>query len=174
MEANAQEITVVPPYTVKLKTILEAPDIMDRVFLHIANGGDLITFCQNLDIRYSDIAEFINKDMDRIKRYSAAVKACEEWIRRRILNELAHIGLVDIRGIFNESGRMRPPGEWPEDIARAIAGVEIEDDGSTKVKLTDKIKALELIGKEMGMFVQRHAVEVKTTLEDLVSGSMGT
>lgn len=170
-------------YRDRLGKILQSPGMMNRIYAHVANGGDLISFAQNLDIRYSDIADWVTRDTDRVKIFTAAAEMGMEWVKRRILNELANIGLVDIRGIFNDTGGLRNHHEWPDEVARAIQGIEIDDkyewEGGQrvnvgqvkKVKLGDKIKALELIGKEVGMFVQKHQVKMEATLEDLVGGS---
>ena len=40
-----------------------------------------------------------------------------------------------------------------------------------KLKLWDKPRALELLMRHFGSFVERHQHEVKITLEDLVAGS---
>lgn len=173
------------PYSVRLDSILGNPATIERMFLHLANGGDLISFCQMLDVRYSDVAQWITDDAARSKRFSAACNMGQEWVKRRILNELGSIGLVDIRGLLTDSGGLRDPQEWPDDVARAVQSIEVDDifDGkgtarecigqTKKVKLTDKLRALELIGKEIGMFIDRRKLEVTTKLEDLVGGSFG-
>ena len=170
----------------KTETVLADPSTIDHLFAHIANGGDLITFCSVLQIRYSDVAAWITRDQARHKRYSEAAQMGMEWIKQRILNELRCSGMVDIRSILNKDGTVMDPSEWPEETARAIAGIEVEDNytgkgdqrekvgTTTKVKLIDKTKALEMMGKELGMFVQRNKVEVVTRLEDLVGGSFET
>jgi hypothetical protein len=184
-QVKSEIILPLKPYAVRLETILNDSQTIEKIFSHVSNGGDLITFCDIIDVRYSDIASWITEDASRYKKFSAACVMGQEWVKRRILNELGSIGLLDIRGLLNNSGSLRDPGEWPEDVARAIAGIEVDDiyDGkginrrwvgqAKKVKLTDKLRALELIGKELGMFVDRKKLEVSTKLEDLVGGSFG-
>lgn len=88
----------------------------------------------------------------------------------RVLQELARIGLSDLRGAFTPGGALLPPEYWPEDLAASIASVEvvtkpsgeIDEDGNKiiervhKLRLWDKNSALEKIGKHLGMFVERH------------------
>lgn len=175
-------VEVIPPYQARLQAFTDRPDAMDQIYAHVSNGGDMVTFAQMLDLRMSDVALWINKDFGRVKAYTAAAKAGDEWIKQRVLKELALIGTVDIRRIFRDDGGLLPPNEWPEDVARAISAVDIEElyEGTgrdrqqvgftKKIKMNDKLRALELIGKDRGMFVQKHSVVVES-LEDLVAGS---
>lgn len=172
-------------YKDRLKSILEAPDFSDEIFNHVANGGDLITLCHMKDIRYSDFALWSWRNPEIGKMLSKACDAQREWVRMRVLGELRHIALVDLRLAFNSDGSLKDPKDWPESVARALSSVETDelyglDDetgkrkriGETKkIKLNGKIDALKLIGQEFGLFVQKHQVEVVKSLEDLVSGS---
>lgn len=169
-------------YQSRLNKILTKPTFESEVYAHIANGGDLITLTENLDIRYSDLREWLLQG-NGPSMLAKAVEARQEWVKQRILNELKHIALLDIRQAFNENGSLKPPSEWPESIARALTSVETdqlfigagkdrEQVGETKkVKFNDKVKALQLMGQEFGLFVQKHKVEVVDKLEDLVEQS---
>ncbi len=84
-----------------------------------------------------------------------------------ILLELLRIARSDISEAFDKDGRMLPINEIPENCRRAIAGVEIETlyegHGSdkraigttTKIKLWDKVKALELIAKHLNLLIEK-------------------
>lgn len=95
----------------------------------------------------------------------------------RILQELARLAFLDPRKLFNESGGLRPIHELDEDTARAIAGLDhdqlFEHFGkgqakhvgtTSKVKLADKTRALQLLGQYRKLFTEK--VEV-TGLEGL-------
>jgi phage terminase small subunit len=98
-----------------------------------------------------------------------------------ILRELSRIGYSDIRAIYNENGTVKHPTEWPEDLARAIASIEVEETfegygedrvwtGYTKkVKFWPKNHGLELLGKHKVLFTEKRVVEGKLTLEDIVA-----
>lgn len=87
----------------------------------------------------------------------------------RVLQEFAKIGFSDIRALFTESGNLKSITEWSDEIAGAVASVEVvtkpggEDENGNrivehvhKLKLWDKNSALEKIAKHLGMFVERH------------------
>ena len=110
----------------------------------------------------------------------------------RVLLELSRIAFNDPRRMFRSDGTLKPPGEWDDDTAAIISGLEVEErrplvedaeeqpaderqepqphGGSLrrrrrsvsahlhKVKRLDKLTALELLGKHLGMF--REKVEV--------------
>lgn len=149
----------------------------------MANGGDLIEFSRSLKIRYSDLAAWITGNEGNFKIYSKAIEASEEFIRKRVLNELSHMAFFDLREAYNDDGTLKKPKDWPDSVARALAGVEVEElfegtgkerecvGDTSKIKLHDKIKALTLIGQEHGMFIQKVKHEGTLKLEELVGGS---
>jgi len=82
----------------------------------------------------------------------------------RVLEEYSRLAFLDIRDAFDEEGNLIPITEMPEDIARAIGGIEVsslklgEDNELTKlskIKLIDKRGALQDLGKYLKMFIDR-------------------
>jgi phage terminase small subunit len=102
----------------------------------------------------------------------------------RILLELFRIATVDITQAFDEMGQLKPLSEIPEDVRRAISGLEVNEifDGqgdqktaiglAKKIKFAEKTKAAELLGKHFKLFSERLEVSGKLSLEDLVAGSI--
>jgi phage terminase small subunit len=96
-------------------------------------------------------------------------RAMEERLRKigvradRVLTEIARVAFSDLRKLYNEDGSLKLPSEWDDDEAAAIAGVEVLEEFSgrgedrtlvgftKKVRLFDKIKALELLSKHLGI-----------------------
>ena len=76
----------------------------------------------------------------------------------RVLNELAKIAFADPADIINLRN-----GIFHEDTARAdtaaIAGVRYGKRGEIEIRMADKSRALELIGKHLGMFADKVLVE---------------
>lgn len=84
-----------------------------------------------------------------------------------IIRELLFIAHLDIRQAFNDDGTLKEVHSIPEATARAISGIDVQETFSgagqdrvatgfiKKIKASDKIRALELLGKYKGMFVER-------------------
>ena len=99
-------------------------------------------------------------------------KAMAERSRRtgvnadRVIMELAKIAFVNANDVIDAETATLKPDALPEDTA-AIQSVKVktfgEDGLEREIKMADKLKALELLGKHLGMF--RDKLEVSGTLE---------
>lgn len=117
-------------------------------------------------LRRPDVAELVA----RLKREQAdrlEVKADD------VLRELLRLARVDIAEAFDPvTGSLKPIHDIPLEVRRAIAAVEVDElfEGrgedreqigyTRKVKFWDKTRALELLGKHLKLFVERHEVTV--------------
>ena len=99
----------------------------------------------------------------------AVDRAMEERLRKigvhseRVLQEVARVGLSDLRKVYNDNGTLKAPHEWSDEAAAMIAGVEVLEEfngkgknrkltGYTKkVRVFDKVRALELLSKYLGI-----------------------
>ena len=78
----------------------------------------------------------------------------------RVIKEYARVAFFDPKKIFDESGRPLPVCEMDEDTRRAVAGLDVVVIGNTdtgvgevqKIKITNKLGALEALGKHLGIF----------------------
>lgn len=86
--------------------------------------------------------------------------------KRWLLNRLKDEAEADIADLYNETGELKPVKEWPAIWRKGlIAGIdtdEIRAEGGSvglvkKLKISDRVKRLELIGKhvEVGAFVDK-------------------
>lgn len=97
-----------------------------------------------------------------------------------VLRELLKIAMTDVRKLYSESGSLLPPQEWPDDVAKSVSAVDIEDlyEGygeereqighTKKVKLWDKTKALELLGRHLKLFTDKIEVKADESLAELM------
>lgn len=100
-----------------------------------------------------------------------------------VLRELLKIATIDLALIYDENGKLKNIHDIPEDVRRAIAGIEVDElfEGSgqdktqtgftNKIKLWDKPKALELLGRHLKLFTDKTEHSGVLTLEQLVAGS---
>jgi len=80
----------------------------------------------------------------------------------KILQELLLIARSDISLAYNEDGTLKPIHEIPEEVRRAISGIETlevlmgKKRGVTnKIKMWDKVAALGLLGKNLKLFTDQ-------------------
>lgn len=119
-------------------------------------------------------AHAVGPEMLKIPHVAAAIEAAKgerddrtKVTIDRVVAELARVGFSDIRALFNEDGTMKKPHELSGDQAAAIAAIEVDEireDGAVightrKVKFWPKNNALELLGKHLGAWVEKHQVE---------------
>ncbi|WP_311753479.1 terminase small subunit [Proteus columbae] len=94
-----------------------------------------------------------------------------------VLKRLVDMLDADIADILNEKGDIKPISEWSPIWRKSVAAFDIIDiDGDTrikKVKLLDKIKVLELIGKhvDINAFRDRVQVDVNVSLADKLASA---
>ena len=113
------------------------------------NGSKLLT--------NTNVVAYIDERMkEREKR--------TEITQDRVLQELTKLGFFDIRKLFDDSGKPVDISMLDDDPAACIAGLEVVDyfEGAgedkefvgyiKKYKLSDKLKALEMLGRHLGMF----------------------
>ena len=90
----------------------------------------------------------------------------------KVISEIFHLVSFDPAEIYDEEGRFKSIHSIPKNIRKAIASIETEEefkrplDGSFKVKcgyirkikFWDKNKAIELLGKHLVLFTDKHEV----------------
>jgi phage terminase small subunit len=100
----------------------------------------------------------------------------------RVLRELARIAFLDVGKAFTEGGGLKPLHEMDEDTRRAIGGLEVSAlyaDGEnigklSKIKLSDKLRALELLGRHIGLFDQKVTINGGDPLTLLLKSVQGS
>lgn len=90
-----------------------------------------------------------------------------------VLRRLAAIDQMDIKDIIQDDGTIKPVKDWPEVWRKSISGLDVSElfEGSgdkrelagllKKIKLPDKLKNLELMGKHVQVGAFKETVENK-------------
>jgi len=163
---------------------ISEPSFITDLCENVISGGSLPNLCALLQIKYSSVIAWIYADQTLAQKYEEALKARSEWFIQSILNELKDIALADVRKAYDENNNLLPVAQWPEALARVVQAVEVSEEysgqgdereliGYTKrLKLWDKLRALELLGKNLKMFKEHVEHSGQVSLEDLVLGSM--
>lgn len=98
-----------------------------------------------------------------------------------ILRRLKEIAFVDLRHAYDENGRLKGVQDLPSDVARALAGIKVYDEfegsGDERVKVgevrelkfNDRLRALELLGKNIAIFTDKVEHNLGPTLAELLA-----
>lgn len=89
-----------------------------------------------------------------------------------VLAEIMRLAFTDARKLFREDGTLKPPQEWDDATAAAVAGVDVVEMGASKgagpsllytkkVKLWDKRASLELLCRNLGLLKDRIDVVIR-------------
>ena len=110
-------------------------------------------------LRNVKVAEYIQKRMDERSQRT-------EITQDMVLQELAKIGFANITDFVTIEGpyvKIKETASMPQDKLGVIAGIK-EGANGIEIKLNDKEKALELIGRHLGMFKDKMELsgELKT------------
>lgn len=101
-----------------------------------------------------------------------------------VLRECAKLAFFDIRKLLDKDGILLDISALDDDIAAAIIGLDIQDIHESqgnkkniigyikKYKLADKLKAIELLGKHLGLWQPKDDVPQDESKEDELSQSL--
>ena len=148
---------------------LNVPGLAERMYEHIADGGNAIDLAKILGVRYSVFSKWVEASPERVALKAKAEKAREEWIVQRMIQMLTAISELDVRDAYNEWGTYKSIHEMSAAMAQSITKVKTFEewgeakDGSPKaltgktleVTFSDKLGAIKLLGTEMRMFLER-------------------
>jgi phage terminase small subunit len=133
---------------------------------YIANGHNAtqaaITAGFSAKTAYSQGQRLLNNVEVRRQLAEAAQKVAEAsgLTAERALRELARVIHFDVRRLYRPDGTLKSPAELDDDTRAAIANFEVDEmkvDGAVvrrtiKIKLSDKIRALEIAMRHLGLY----------------------
>lgn len=151
-------------------------EILNLTYKHISFGGNLNSISDIVGRSYPEVFAWMEGNPDRKEILAKAMKNREIWMQAEIMDFLKEISFVDIKKIYDDTGNVRPLNKMPKDITRSIESIKksLDKKGniSTEIKLHDKLKAIKLLGSQMGMFEKKLSVRGGLTLEQLLEKSM--
>lgn len=167
----------ITPYQINLENYLADPMLPDNLCTHIAEGGSATEFAKARGIRWSDLSLWMEKDKERAAKLEIARKASDEWARDKILAQLKALSLIDYGQAYHNNGVLRDIQDMPPEIRASISKIDTkeitDDDGNfmgrtIKCVFVDKVRALELLGKQLGMFKDVKQLDISQSFAELV------
>ena len=84
----------------------------------------------------------------------------------RVVQELAMVAFANIADAFDAEGKLLPIGKMPRSFQSAI-DIYQRDDRGVRIKMHDKISALEKLGRHLGIFIDK--VQLKGDAENPIA-----
>lgn len=119
--------------------------------------------------------------IDHIRELQTGIRRQREIRADRILDTLETIAYGDVSAFFDEDGRLLPRSEWPDGAHLLVAGIEFNTvqlgegmvEHIAKIKLVDRLKALNMLAQHKALLVSRVEVTVTDDLLDRLSRARG-
>ncbi len=160
--------------SMRTKEWLGLPGCLNLICGGVERGGNIVAMAEERGLSYGEIAAWLVGDPDRKERYEAACVLRDERLKQKILDEVERLSLVDPGRAFDPvTGAMIEPHLLDEETRRALVSIKSREGKygpEFALRFSDKLKALELMGRELGMFAQKVELEAKT-LGELVNAS---
>lgn len=158
------------------KVWLEDPLTLESVLVAIANGASLVEICEGKELVYSLVVKWFTDDPVRKEMYELAIESGKDRMRKEVLHEIRALSMSNMQDAFDEHGNMKMLHTMPDHVGKAVKQILVRrgKDGKDEIslKFTDKVKALELLGKELGMFKNTTQIEAGESLAGLIEDSM--
>ena len=99
-----------------------------------------------------------------------------------VVQELAKIAFFNIKDIYDEKGKLKQVNDMNDNTTKAISSIKVKQNSKTttkdmpiehipeqmiEVKTNDKVKALELLGRHLGIFKDK--IEVSEPTEKIIN-----
>jgi phage terminase small subunit len=133
------------------------------------------------EVQGSQLLSMLKVEIDaRLAKDKEELAARSMITKERVVREIARLALVDPGQFFDPHGNPIEVCQLPAGARRALAGFEFYEDfegkgesrkavGYTrKFRWHDKIRALELLAKKLGYYVEKKTLDGVFTLEQLV------
>lgn len=147
---------------------------------HVSSGGSIIDLAKAWGIQHKHMLRFLRGDPSRSKAYSQALEDRKEWAVERLLNELRSISTVDMTEVIDEDGTLLPTESWPENVKANLKKMVVTETFETidkekvwtgfikTVEFHDKLKAIDLYGKQLKMWTDPADSGKGASLADLL------
>jgi len=138
------------------------PSPVEKIFLdeYVASCFNMSTACDRAGVIERTALQILGRPHCKAYISKMLAELRDESLVRAddVIKELAIIGFADVCQFVEFDGKnvsLKSSGNIDENARRAICEISSSRDGSVKIKLHDKIRALENLGKYLGIFKDR-------------------
>jgi hypothetical protein len=162
---------------------LQDEDCMMKLTDHVTTGGSVTELAKLWEVPYRVLIRFLRGDPIRSRQYDEALADRKEWVVERLLTELRSISCVAMTQVIDKDGALLPTDSWPDDVKSNLkkmvvvetfegAGEDRTWTGYLKtIEFHDKLKAIDMYGKQLKMWSDDKTIKVGMTYEELLTAS---
>ena len=143
-------------------------DIIYNLCKHITLGGYSYGFCEYFNINYLSLSDVISKNTEYKKAVNMSKLARTEYVKEKVSGLLMDIATQDITEAYSEDLDLKDVESLPKNVRRLISNIKKSDSG-VEVKFQDRIKALDMLSKQFGMYTQKIELKADDSLLSLLS-----
>jgi hypothetical protein len=149
-------------------------DVIEELCDYVANGGTLARYAVDNDIPYRHLRKWLKGNEYNMSLYEDAVALRDDRDRQLLCDMVMQIARFDPKTVFSADGSVLPIDEWPSAARAALSGIDVvPGTNATKVRFANRLEAVKLIGRELGIFSEKLQVTQSMTIADLVSKAHG-
>lgn len=120
----------------------------------------LAEFCSSNDYRYKQVRDWLFANEERAKAYASGLEARDSYYTDRVQQIVRDVADVDVRKMYDANGKLLDVKDLPPEVARSVQAFDEsynEETGTLtkKLKLNDRLRGADMLGKSVGMFKDR-------------------
>ena len=142
---------------------------VEEVLISYLSDFNISQTAQRMGMSSSSVRNIINTNRNALDELQQARQLRAKVDADYVLSSLKELNETDIGDVFNDDGSLKPISDWSPVLRRGISSLSVKeqvDDGGAlvgrvvNVKLPDKLKTLELMGKHIAVKAFSEQVEV--------------
>lgn len=149
---------------------LDIEDICNSV----SNGETLLQYCKVRNLAYGDVHQWITKHAVRNRQYSEALATRKDLQAENLGSLIYKIVSFDPKDIHHIDGTYKNIHEWPAEARAALESLKVDPmtGAILEAKFASRIKAVESVGKMLGLYREKKEKVSDETFAEIVIRSM--
>jgi len=85
----------------------------------------------------------------------------------RVLQEIAKSAFANIKNLYDEDGKLKPPHKLDDDVSATILSFKNGVSGVEEYKVHSKDKNLEMLGRHLGLFIDKQEITGSMKIQNI-------